>query len=142
MRLSVDCGRARERALEDQILTLRLTYFFHQEILRKSFRQKVHEEVAEIPKAFLFRFDKSQKVAGGQGKPRESILSGFLTRESTWKCSKKNLTPQIHGLSGVKFFRAFPGRFLCKKPGQNALPGFPSPSSNFLGLIKAKKKKP
>ena len=74
MRLSVDCGRARERVLEDQLLILRRTYFFHQENLRKSFRQKVHEEVAEIPKAFLFGFGKSQKVAGGRGKPKESIL--------------------------------------------------------------------
>ena len=137
LRLSVDCGRARERALEDQLLTLRWKYFFHQEILRKSFRQKVHEEVAEIPKAFLFGFDKSQKVAGGQGKPRESILLSFLQRESTWKCSKKTWRRSDHEFEASSFFWALPGRFPCKKSQQNALPGFPSPSSNFLGLLKA-----
>ena len=64
--------------------------------MRKSFRQKVHEEVAEIPKAFLFGFDKSQKVAGGMF-PREKIFlrSKILFPDSKFSPPGMYLTPLL-----------------------------------------------
>ena len=67
MRLSVDSGRARRRALKVQSLSHKKNIFFLNiffELEKKSSRKKSHDELAEIPKDLWKLFLMPNLIAG------------------------------------------------------------------------------